>query len=88
MDHKLGCGDVITQSWDGESSADAMDKLLGRIESCAVGLSHWNMDHFGNVTQEIKWLGQKLKLQTDARSRRVILAKIREWKRKEEILWW
>ncbi|KAJ8439381.1 hypothetical protein Cgig2_021795 [Carnegiea gigantea] len=51
-------------------------------------LIKWNRDSFGHVGSEIHKLESQLKNDKDAISRRHMLGLIREWRKREQILWW
>ncbi|KAJ8428090.1 hypothetical protein Cgig2_024802 [Carnegiea gigantea] len=72
----------------GDLTDEAVERLMERVETCAGELSRWNRKAFGLVGTEIHKLEAKLQCQRDAVSRREILGQIREWRRREEILWW
>ncbi|KAJ8435144.1 hypothetical protein Cgig2_018972 [Carnegiea gigantea] len=82
------CPDIIAKAWQQSRKEDCVENLVTKLEECCKELSNWNREHFGNVTKEIQWLEQRLRVQTDAISQRETLDNIREWKQKEEILWW
>ncbi|KAJ8449927.1 hypothetical protein Cgig2_029289 [Carnegiea gigantea] len=76
------CKDVVAMAWSFTSHANAVDNLLARLNYCS------NKSSFGNVKQQIRELEQCLKSQRDAISRHQTLSLIRDWRTKEEILWW
>ncbi|KAJ8429143.1 hypothetical protein Cgig2_010009 [Carnegiea gigantea] len=80
--------EVISRAWNSTGGGNSVDTLIEKVDSCAQELSRWNREEFGNVGVEIKKLEEVLKGQRDACSRRDTLVKIREWRRKEEMLWW
>ncbi|KAJ8444151.1 hypothetical protein Cgig2_030971 [Carnegiea gigantea] len=86
MNHQIS--DETVQAWKNSRKADCVENLVTKLKEYGKELSVWNREHFANVTKEIQRLEQQLKLQTDAISRRETLGHNREWKRKEEILWW
>ena len=79
---------MISSAWSSVCEPDPVDNVMGRLNACAGELQRWNRELYGNVTMEISTLEQQLKSQIDAPSRRVLLQQIREWTKKEKILWW
>ena len=67
---------------------DLVDNLLLKIDKCASSLIQWNDEHFGNVGWEIRRLEAQLPRERELGKRKDILGKIREWRKREEILWW
>ena len=65
-----------------------MENLLSQLDSYSRELTKWNRDSFGHVGSEIHKLKSLLKNDKDAISRHHMLGLIREWRKKEEILWW
>ncbi|KAJ8423722.1 hypothetical protein Cgig2_010287 [Carnegiea gigantea] len=70
------------------SKPNAVDKLLGCIDKCLAELLKWNKTTFGHVQCRINEMELQLKSQRDAISQRNTLELIRDWHKKEEILWW
>ncbi|KAJ8432811.1 hypothetical protein Cgig2_026141 [Carnegiea gigantea] len=66
------------------SGASPKNMILDDVVLAVPG----NKEEFGNVDVEIKKLEELLKGQRDACSLRDTVAKIQEWRRKEEMLWW
>ncbi|KAJ8443329.1 LOW QUALITY PROTEIN: hypothetical protein Cgig2_015810 [Carnegiea gigantea] len=69
------CREIIAKAWGDVSKTDAVDNML-------------NKNSFGHVGREISKLEDSLKYLTDAKSRHEVLNKIKEWRHKEEIMWW
>ncbi|KAJ8435842.1 hypothetical protein Cgig2_003865 [Carnegiea gigantea] len=82
------CKDAVISAWASVSKPNVVDNMICRIEKCSEKLSHYNKSSFGHVGQQIKMLEHKLKTQHDGLSRCQTLGLIREWRKKEEILWW
>ncbi|KAJ8443087.1 hypothetical protein Cgig2_030855 [Carnegiea gigantea] len=61
---------------------------MGYVERCAGELGRWNRETIGQVGAEVRKVEQKLRHQFNALSRRETLGQIREWRKREEILWW
>ncbi|KAJ8452678.1 hypothetical protein Cgig2_005014 [Carnegiea gigantea] len=80
------CEDVVTAAWSSTSHANAVDNLLSNLSKCSDELNSWNRTSFGNVSEQICDLEQRLKSQRDAPSRRQTLALIRDGRSMEEIL--
>lgn len=80
--------DIVASSWTLVLTSNVVESLLTHIDKCSAKLSHWNQVTFGNVGQRIKVLEQHLWCQQNAISRCTTLGLIREWQKKEEILWW
>ena len=80
--------EVITPAWSSVSNPNPVENSLLRLNKCAAALSQWNQTTFGTVGQEIKTLEHQLLSQTDVISQRSTLSLIRNWCKKEEILWW
>jgi len=85
---KQTCKDVVQTAWASISKPNAMKKLLGYIDKCSAELLKWNKTTFGHVQCRINELELQLKSQCDAISQRNTLELIRNWHKKEEILWW
>ncbi|KAJ8431514.1 hypothetical protein Cgig2_009751 [Carnegiea gigantea] len=82
------CKDIVHQTWSSPTQTDVIESLVSKLESCATALSKWNVETFGHVGRAIRKLEDQLKQDRDAISRRKILGEIREWRNKEQILWW
>ncbi|KAJ8439513.1 hypothetical protein Cgig2_007030 [Carnegiea gigantea] len=82
------CTDVINTAWASTSSNNVVENLLFRIDICAEELGKWKKEEFGHVGTEIRKLEQQPRGQHDAISRGEILRQIREWRKREEIMWW
>ncbi|KAJ8447618.1 hypothetical protein Cgig2_031672 [Carnegiea gigantea] len=82
------CGEVISSAWSSVYDLDPVDNAMGRHDACAGELQCWNKDFFGHVTTKISKLEKQFASQRDAPSRRALLQQIRDWRTKEEILWW
>jgi len=82
------CEQVISQAWACDKEGDVIDKLVGKLGVCADKLAEWNKAHFGHVGREIHKLEQQLRETHDIFHRRDLLSDIRDWRHKEEILWW
>ena len=82
------CAEFVSAAWSASSGDDVVERLMERVETCAGELSRWYRKVFGQVGTEIHKLEVQLQCQRDAVSRREILGQIREWRRREEILWW
>ena len=82
------CVEVVSAAWSARPADDPVERLIERVETCAGELSRWNRKVFGHVGTEIHKLDVQLQGQRDAVSRRETLGQIREWRRREEILWW
>jgi len=82
------CEQVISQAWAYDMEGDAVDKLVGKLGVCTDKLAEWNKAHFGHVGRKIHKLEQQLRETHDIFHRRDLLSNIRDWRRKEEILWW
>ena len=65
-----------------------MDSLCAKIKTYATKLLKWNKEQFGKVSDKIRTLEEQLRIQYDVMSKRNILANIKEWRHREEILWW
>ncbi|KAJ8437998.1 hypothetical protein Cgig2_029979 [Carnegiea gigantea] len=65
----LSCLDTISDAWSKVGVKDAIHNLVIKLEQCAIDLSKWNRDIFGNVQVEIKRLEVQLKEARDAKSR-------------------
>jgi len=61
---------------------------MGKIDGCSKALHQWNKTSFGNVGLEILKLEAFLRSTRDVEARREAFRKLREWRQKEEILWW
>ncbi|KAJ8450693.1 hypothetical protein Cgig2_021165 [Carnegiea gigantea] len=72
----------------GTGNIDTVDKLLGCIDKCLAELLKWNKSTFGHVQRRIRELELQSKSQHDAIGQRSTLKLIRDWRTKEEILWW
>ncbi|KAJ8441718.1 hypothetical protein Cgig2_019105 [Carnegiea gigantea] len=83
-----GIQDVIADAWKSTSGPDSVDSLLLKIDKCVSSLMQWNDEHFGNVRREIRRLEGQLPREYELGKRKDILGKIREWWKREEILWW
>ncbi|KAJ8422741.1 hypothetical protein Cgig2_015549 [Carnegiea gigantea] len=79
------CG---SQTLPVRKSLTKLDSLLMKIDTCAVALCKWNFETFGHVGWEIHKFEEKPKQDSDALTRRQTLKEIREWRQKEQILWW
>ena len=75
-------------AWEASSDADPVYSLLHKIEKCSASLTHRNNEHFGNVGTEIRKLETQLAHEREIHKRKDILNSIREWRKREEILWW
>jgi len=66
---ELSCLDTISDACSKVGVKDAVHNLVIKLEQCAIDLSKWNRDIFGNVQVEIKRLEVQLKEAGDAKSR-------------------
>ncbi|KAJ8445873.1 LOW QUALITY PROTEIN: hypothetical protein Cgig2_000185 [Carnegiea gigantea] len=82
------CEEVVMSAWTSAFTTDVVKNLLVHINRCSAELSKWNYKTFGHVGTKIWKLEAQLHSQHDAPSRRRILGQIKEWRKKEEILWW
>ncbi|KAJ8451710.1 LOW QUALITY PROTEIN: hypothetical protein Cgig2_018344 [Carnegiea gigantea] len=82
------CRDTVCAAWSSVSSSHTVENMLYRLEKCVAYLMEWNQSTFGHVGQKIRDLEQQLRTQRDAIIRHQMLGLIRDWRKKEEILWW
>jgi len=79
------CRDVIVHAWKQVSGIEAVGNLLTKVERCSTELQLWNKTVFGHVGSEISKIEATLRHTGDAGTRHEAL---REWRQKEELLWW
>ncbi|KAJ8443070.1 hypothetical protein Cgig2_004275 [Carnegiea gigantea] len=82
------CKDIVQQASSSPTHNDAVESLVSKLEACATALSKWNLETFGYVGREIRKLEHRLKQDRDAISRHKTVSEIREWRNKEQVLWW
>ena len=82
------CRDVIFDAWTRASGTEAVENLMVKFDGCSKDLLKWNKTSFGYVGLEISKLEVLLKSTRDVEVRWEALSKLREWRQKEEILWW
>ncbi|KAJ8441182.1 LOW QUALITY PROTEIN: hypothetical protein Cgig2_024911 [Carnegiea gigantea] len=80
------CKDVIKRGWEQNIGANEVDVCMEKIDSCMCGLQEWNKREFSHW--ELQKCKEELKGATSPGSRKELLANIRDWQKKEEILWW
>ncbi|KAJ8436632.1 LOW QUALITY PROTEIN: hypothetical protein Cgig2_029878 [Carnegiea gigantea] len=79
--------EVIERTWSSTMRNDAVENLVAKLDTCSAALSKWNIKTFGHVGRKISKLEARLQHNKDALSRRKMLSDIREWRKKEQILW-
>ena len=82
------CKEVVSNAQSSSSNPDAMMNLLTHLNKCSVELILWNRQTFGHVDQNMKDLEQLFQSQHDTISLHKTLGLIRDWRKKEKILWW
>jgi len=82
------CRGLFAKACGGVSKTDAVDNVLAKVDNCSMELAAWNRNSFGHVGREISKLEDSQKYLTDVMNKHEVLNKIKEWRCKEEIMWW
>ncbi|KAL2893167.1 Polypeptide N-acetylgalactosaminyltransferase 9 [Bienertia sinuspersici] len=61
---------------------------LKQLEEFKQKLEEWSAKHFGSVKEEIRKATEGLRMVRDGESRKKWMKKIRDWRHKEEVMWW
>lgn len=81
------CDNVIKRGWEQNTGTNEVEVCMGKIDSCMCGLQEWNKQEFGQQ-KELRKCKEELKGATSPGRRKELLANMRDWRKKEEILWW
>ena len=81
------CEEASKRGWELNIGANEVEVCMGKLNSCMRRLQVWNRREFGHVQSELHKCKEELKGATRPGRRREILADIRDWQKKEEILW-
>ncbi|KAJ8452773.1 hypothetical protein Cgig2_005109 [Carnegiea gigantea] len=76
------------RGWEPVIGANEVEVCMDKLDLCMRELQLWNRHEFGNVQSELRKCKEELLGATRPGRRREILAAIRDWQKKEEILWW
>ncbi|KAJ8420916.1 hypothetical protein Cgig2_031549 [Carnegiea gigantea] len=82
------CEDIIKASWSNGNDGNAVVRCMEKLDQCMGDLIKWNKNEFGHVQHEIRRCTEDLEGTSDAGWRKELFAKLREWKRREEVMWW
>ncbi|KAJ8420115.1 LOW QUALITY PROTEIN: hypothetical protein Cgig2_003589 [Carnegiea gigantea] len=82
------CEDIMSTSRSQVGASDAVQNCVIKIERCLNSLLKWNAEEFGYVQRQIGIHQNQLKTVRDGKDKALILAKVRDWRRKEEVSWW
>lgn len=82
------CMNIIKDVWGANCDADVVSNYMTKAEPCTKALQRWNVDYFGHVRTRTRQLEAELRNQWDATKHLDILICIREWRRREAVMWW
>lgn len=82
------CEGVIQHAWVNEVFDNVVLNCLSKLDRCMSALQQWNVKEFGHIHKGISHCKAKLRDATNAKARKGLFQELRQWRCKEEILWW
>lgn len=82
------CETVVTDSWASYASSNAVENCITKVDRCLSSLQRWNWSEYDDFHKEISHCKERLKRAVRVQERAQIMDELREWRRREEVLWW
>ncbi|KAJ8427943.1 hypothetical protein Cgig2_023238 [Carnegiea gigantea] len=78
--------EAIKQAWDRDAEVDMVANCMGKLDGYINALHEWNSGMY--KLSELKKCKEALSYMTTPYAIKELFNKIREWKKREEVMWW